>query len=653
MVPLRALLAVLVLANCCAPPLAHGHPDHLLPWIKPEQRSIRVRHPTQFPRVPLPDVPPPPTVSAPQWDAPAWDLSLDEAIRTALSNAEIVRVLAGVAAVSSGRSIYDAAISNAGIDIAQGVFDPTVSVNNFWDRTESPFAFEDPGDPQRTLIDGSQTDRYDLDFEISKANLTGGVWAFGVSDGTSRVPGVALLNPANRTALDLSYTQPLLKGGGLAVNRAPIVLARIDVERSYFQYKSSVQGMVLDVIQAYWALVSARTVLWARQQQVDQLEFALRLAEGQEAAELLSAGEVAQSRVSLASFRSALIAAKADVVQRETALRSILRLPVTMSQRITPTTPPDTEELNFDWYEIVGLAEQYRPDIIELKLVLEADQQRLLQARNNAMPQMDAVGQYRWNGLEGVMPVGDRISSPLGQATGWTLGINFSVPLGLRSARAQLRQQELIIARDRANLQQGLQTASFSLAGNLQNLDQFYEQYRATLETRAAARENLEFQIARYQQGLIQYIIVLQAIVSWGDAVSSEAQLLALYNTELANLQLQTGTILETHGVYFYEERFRSLGPLGCVGNGACYPRAQPPSGNEDLYPEGDEPSEEFFDLADPLQQLRESERRVRDVLPPLNPPPPAEPYPEDDEETLPEPLPLNLQQPSGVLPKP
>jgi len=90
--------------------------------------------------------------------------------------------------------------------------------------------------------------------------------------------------------------------------------------------------------------------------------------------------------------------------------------------------------------------------------------------------------------------------------------------------------------------------------------------------------------------------------VSWGDAVSSEAQLLSLYNTERANLELQTGTILETHDIFFYEERYGSIGPLGCLGGKKCYPRAKPPSENANLYPVGDEPSEEFFDLTDPLE---------------------------------------------------
>ena len=646
MTPLRALALILpIVYFSLVPSLSCTFAESFWPWIKPEQRKISVRHPSQLPHIALPATPRPPTVSDLQWDGPTRNLSLDEAIRATLSNSEIIRVLGGVTAVSSGRSIYDAAIANNGIDIAQGRFDPILSVDNFWNRIESPFALPDPGDPNRTLIDAARRDTYDLDFQISKTNLTGGIMSFGVNDDTLRRPGGFLLDPSNTTSLDLSYSQPLLQGAGRLANQAPIVLARIDTERSYFQYKNSVQQMVRDVIDAYWSLVSSRTVLWAREQQVEQAAFALQLAEAGQAVDNLNAGEVAQSRASLAGFRSSLIAAKADVLQREAALRSIMGQAAYDPQRLTPVTNPSNDRLELDWEMLVSMAEEYRPDLIELKLILEADQQRLLQARNLALPQVNAFGLYRWNGLEGIMPIGDRISSSLNRATDWTLGINFSVPIGLRASRAQLRQQELIIARDRANLTQGLLTASHLVAANLRNLDQFYEQYRATQVTRAASRLNLEFQIRRFEQGLVQYIVVLQAIVSWGDAVSSEAQLLALYNIEQANLQLQTGTILETHDVFFYEERYGSIGPLGCFGDTQCYPRAKPPTDNADRYPTGVRPAEEFFDLSNPVPIDR---LQNREDLPPLDPPPPSEPF-----ERLPSAPALQLQQPGGVLPAP
>jgi outer membrane protein TolC len=254
---------------------------------------------------------------------------------------------------------------------------------------------------------------------------------------------------------------------------------------------------------------------------------------------------------------------------------------------------------------MVGLAEQHRPDLIELKLIIEADEQRLLQARNQSSPRLDAVALYRWNGLYGEVPsTGVVRRSRPGQFTDWSFTVDFSVPLGLRRERAQLRRQELIIARDWANLEQGLQTAIHILGQSYRNLAHLYRQYEISRDRRTAARTNLTLQMESYRTGKTAFINVLLAINDWGNSISSEAQFLTQYNQELANLERETGTILETHGIRFYEERFASIGPLGRLARMRCYPLAMRPAPNEDRYPSGTEPAENSFNLENPVERL-------------------------------------------------
>src|SRR4051794_8301266 len=79
--------------------------------IYPEQREIDYRDPTDFPPFPLPPSSPPPTVTTPPTGDTRY-FALDDAVRTSLGNARVIRVLAGVAAVNSGRTIYDTAVTN-------------------------------------------------------------------------------------------------------------------------------------------------------------------------------------------------------------------------------------------------------------------------------------------------------------------------------------------------------------------------------------------------------------------------------------------------------------------------------------------------------------------------------------------------------------
>ena len=599
-----ALTVASILAALNLHALAAGLPD----WpIMPEERAVRVRNPSCLCKARIPAVGNPLTVESPD-EVPEQFLSLDNAIRIALDNTDVVRVLAGVGAVASGRTIYDAPIASTVIDETRGRFDPAVSAGNSFDRFERPDAIFDPGDMSRALIVGDRSDDYNLDFDLAKTSITGGIFNFGVNTTPTRLqPDVFPLNPRNRSSLELSFTQPLLQGGGLAANRAPIVIARIDTERSFFRFKDSMQQLVRGVIDAYWALVFARVDLWAREQQVEQAQWAYERADARDRKGLDDQGDVAQTEVALANFRASLVTAKANVLLREAALRNILGLPPASAERLVPSSTPRTDKLPIDWDGLVIMAEQQRPDVIELKLILEADQQLLLQANNQALPQVDAVALYRWNGLEGEMPIGDTISTRPGEYTDWTLGVNFSVPLGLRAARAGLRRQQLVIARDRANLDQGMHNAVHSLSVSVQNLASLYAQYEAFRLAREAARKNLDAQFAQYRADQVIFLNVLQAITSWGNAVSAEAQSLALYNTELANLERETGTILDTHGITFMEERFGSIGPLGRIARPQCYPKARRPSSNAERYPVGEGPAEESFDLSQPYSLRREA----------------------------------------------
>src|SRR5207237_30934 len=83
--------------------------------------------------------------------------------------------------------------------------------------------------------------------------------------------------------------------------------------------------------------------------------------------------------------------------------------------------------------------------------------------------------------------------------------------LGLREGRARVRQQDLTILRDRANLEQGLHSAGHELAITVRELANSYEQYLAYRETRAAALTNLMVQI---EEGWVGRGISLNGLVA-------------------------------------------------------------------------------------------------------------------------------------------
>lgn len=634
----RALLGLLLcLPAGCQVPLAQV----VAAGWAPEVQALPVRDPATLPPTPIPPTPPPATVA----DDPAAltdrPLSLNEAVRLALENARVIRVYTGLAASNSGRTIYDAAIAATSIDQQQARFDPTVTAERTRTHTDTPgFAVDAFGRP---VITGVQADADRTAFGVQRTNPLGGQASvnltqnstFTSTTGSGRTTGqtgfgtgsnlFALgggLNPQSNPVLTAQYTQPLFQGGGFAVNMAPVVIARLDTERSYFQVKDATQELVRGAIEGYWNLVFARLDVWAREIQVEQAGEALKREEARRLAGIGDIRNVAQARVTLNQFKAALIASRANALAREGSLRNLLGLPPADGTRIVPTSAPAAERFKPDWKSLLEFAGQRRPDVIELKLVLAADRQRQLQAENAALPRLDATALYRWNGLTGRVPsTGERVASDFGQFTDWTVGLTFSVPLGLRQGRAQVREQTLIIQRDRANLEQALHAAGHELAVTVRELENSYEQYLAYRETRAAALTNLQVQVAELGAGRGIYLSVLQALNDWGGAVTSEARALIDYNVRLADLERQTGTILETHGLVFVEERFRAAGPLCLPKYDRCYPRDQKPAGEPVRYPDSGKPGESAFDLTRPaVKPARLGLPDLPEELPPPEP---------------------------------
>ncbi len=606
--------------------------DHEL--VRPDVGQIRWPKEEDASRFRRPPGPAPVTVATLDPQTEERYLSLDEAIRLSLQHSEVIRVLTGVSAANSGQTIYDTAIAVTPIDVAKARFDPVFQANTSFRRTETPFV-----NGAGTSIGGIGTGGNDTRVGVTDLNRLGGTAAiFG--NNRFDTENNANFFTADRPSMEVSYTQPILAGAGRQANEAPIVVARLQQEQSYFQFKGAMQNLVRDTITAYWNLVQARTELWARENQVEQLKFAFELKEARFKKEIDDIADQAQAKAAYLNARGLLIQAQGSVLQREAALRNLVGLPPEDGLRLVPSTPPTRDRIEFRWEELIETAQSRRPDIIELNLVLQADQQTLIQRKNLAQPSLDAVALHRWNGLTGTaLASGNHVDTGFNNHTDWTLGVNFSVPLSLRESRARVRNTELLITKDRANIQQAIHQTEHALATSLRSLDLSLEQYEAYREARAASAENVKVQIAEQQAGRAIFLNQLVAITEWANAVVAESQSLISYNNELASLEQQSGTILETHGIRFVEERFASIGPHGwCNDEMYCYPKDLNPGDNTPRYSDGQEPAEKAFGLEDFGRRTDKStpsndyeKPRSNDPVPDM--PNPDEPPAEDPEK--------------------
>ena len=145
--------------------------------------------------------------------------------------------------------------------------------------------------------------------------------------------------------LSLGFTQPLLRGRGIAYNTSLNVLARIDVNTAEQELRRQIQSHVLEVFRSYWSIYLERGTLTQKIRlylATKEILDRLNARAGVDARQT----QVASAEAALASRKSELIRAQAAVKNAETRFKVLLNAPELSSQNIEiVTAQPPTQEI--------------------------------------------------------------------------------------------------------------------------------------------------------------------------------------------------------------------------------------------------------------------------------------------------------------------
>ncbi len=173
----------------------------------------------------------------------------------------MIRVLTGQRAASSGRTIYDPAITNTEIDDARGLIRSMSATRSTSRSRRRRYSIR----LHRTgcVSTAIRSRAINLAAGLSKRTITGGTLGVGVDSLTTR-------SSAGRTAAQSVHPVVVrhqlhpapIAGRWLAGKPRADRDAQIETERSFFQLKESVQQMVRGVIEGYWLLRVSQVDVW-------------------------------------------------------------------------------------------------------------------------------------------------------------------------------------------------------------------------------------------------------------------------------------------------------------------------------------------------------------------------------------------------------
>jgi outer membrane protein TolC len=356
-----------------------------------------------------------------------------------------------------------------------------------------------------------------------------------------------------RGTAELTLSQPLLNGFGLAVNLAQIRIARNNKNISEEQLTLTVIDTASQVLSAYWDLVFAREILVVARQSLrnarDLLEQNRLRVEVGTAAPI----EVRQAEAGVKRREADVISAIAAIRDAEDRLKLLLDVHEDIAlwgESIVPVDKPLMIMRSLDEALSYKAALEKRPEFVQAEKGLENSEMLVRVGKNALLPTIDVQGSYGFNALRGSF---EKEAEYLARGDDWKFfyGVVGRIPVGNRIAkgayvrsRYELEKAELLLQKLEQAVRLEVRTAIRQVETN-----------RQLVETNAIAtklqEQALEDEKKRYEVGVSTSYRVLEFEEDLALARSNEVRALVDYRKALISLDRAEGTILERYNIEF------------------------------------------------------------------------------------------------------
>ncbi len=430
--------------------------------------------------------------------------------------------------------------------------------------------------PTTSQLDASQTLSQQSRASYTQTFLTGTRTDVSMNFGKFSTDNVfATFSPSITANMNFTVSQPLLRNRGTGPNRAPILIARRNVQRSRADFEAQVSEAVQRAVDQYWGVVQSRENLSVLRRSFEQAEATYK--QNKRALELgaLPPLDIYRSESQVATRRVSVIQAEYQLRQLEDDFRRTigadldpyfraLDLELVEPAAVTSEAPP------VDASTALEQALRRRPELESLRLQLANSDTGIRLAHNSLQPDLNFSAFYTSSGRGGneidtsVMPPVILSRGGLGDAFDQLGGLDFPtygfsltlrLPIRNRSAEADLGNALLSKRRDLYTLRQREQGVALEVRNSVHRLEEARLSIAASRIARDLAQKNLEAEQRKFELGVQTIFFVLDAQTQLAGAEQSLLQSEISFRRAVTALDRATGSLLERHRVQLAEDR--------------------------------------------------------------------------------------------------
>jgi outer membrane protein TolC len=546
----------------------------------------------------LPDEPPPiaPNYEAPLRPLPSAErvgvnvsdqapLTLNDAIRMALKDSNDI-----------DQSRIDVQIAEYNLRAAQGIYDPLVSSENYYERSTTPTS---------SSIGGAGASGAFTEADTTGAARLAGFSPFGgglyqLDFSSSRLTTTnqnARLNPQFPAAATLTYTQPLVRGLRFDINRRNIEIAKKNLSLTDAQFRQRAIDVIAQVEQAYWDLAFALRNLQVQIDAVKQARLQVESNQRLVAKGVLAPIEIVAATTQVTTFEQNVYTAQESVTQAENVLKTLIladRAQSLWTRAIVPVTPVILEAPRVPLEFAVKAALDNRPELAQLRSSADINQINVRYFRDQTKPQVDLVGTYTTVGLAGspvqsnsnptsntsvltarvnelsalagLPPLPPSTSTPIPPTLvgGYTkslrnlieqnyptvrVGVRISLPLRNRTAEANLGGALALGNRITDQFKQTEQIIEAEVRNSMQAVRSGEARLAAAAASRSSAEQQFQSEQRQFRAGTSTVFLVLQRQTDLLAARGRELQAQTDLNKAISLLQRATGNTLTANHI--------------------------------------------------------------------------------------------------------
>jgi len=447
---------------------------------------------------------------------------------------------------------------------AYQAFDPVATSSFNAGRATTPSYTQLQGAPtvstlsQQGVFDYNQTFQTGANFDLNFSSFK-----YGTNS------SYETLNPYIYSSGTLTLTQPLLRNRGLFPNRAPIVIARRNLNASRATFTAQVNDSLLLTIQQYLSVVQARENLVVLKKSVEQAQASYDHDKRSLELGAIPPFDIYRSESQVAARRVQVIQAEYSLKQSEDAFRRVIGADLdpyirALDLDLTEPAEPRGQLLSLDIQQAYQQALERRPELEALRQQLANDETSVRLAHNHLLPDLSLSAFYTTNGIGGnqynitttpptLISSGGFVDS-LSQMKGFdfpSYGFTVQLRLPIRNHSAQANLGEAMVSRrhDLYLQRQETQQLWLEVKNAVHALEASELSIAAAKVSRDLAQKTLEAEQRKYELGAGMIFLVLDAQNLLAQAELSVVQAEIGYQFAVAGVEHATGTLLENHQV--------------------------------------------------------------------------------------------------------